>query len=75
MSIDELKQEYLGRKVYAGTSIKGYNGTIIDIVPDEDGIFEPWFIVREDNYPSHTERWNKNELRRWVITSKLVPLD
>lgn len=73
--LDELKQKYLGRKVYAGGELKGYYGTIIDIVPDEDDIFDPWFIVRNDNYPSETGRWGKCELKKIIVTTKLVPLD
>ena len=36
-NLNELKKKYIGQKVYAGGRMKGYYGTITDIVPDEDG--------------------------------------
>ena len=80
--LKELRKKYIGQKVYAGGRLKGYYGTITDIVPDEDAFFEEyfgepdyWFIVREDNNLSHFERWSKEELQKVIVTTALVPLD
>ena len=80
--LNELKKKYIGQKVYAGGRMKGYYGTITDIVPDENSFFEEyfsesdyWFIVQEDNNPSHFEKWGKEELQKVIITTALVPLD
>lgn len=71
----EEKQKYIGMRVYAGGRMKGYYGIVVDIIPDEDGYSEDWFIVQEDNNPSHFERWGKEELQKVIITTALVPLD
>ena len=80
--LKELRKKYIGQRVYAGGELKGYYGIITDIVPDEDAFFEEyfgepdyWFIVQEDNNPSHFERWDKDELQKVIITTALVPLD
>ena len=73
--LNELKKKYIGQRVYAGGRMNGYYGTITDIVPDEDGYSEDWFIVQEDNNPSHFEKWGKEELQKVIITTALVPLD
>ena len=69
----EEKQKYIGRKVYAGGDLRGYYGTIIDIVPDEDIPNWHWFIVSDGN--GTVGRWCKNELRKEIITTILVPLE
>lgn len=77
-NINELKKKYIGQRVYAGGRMKGYYGIITDIVPDEDGFTDYWFIVSNDNRivgEPKFERWNKNELQKIVVTTKLVPLD
>jgi hypothetical protein len=77
-NINELKKKYIGQRVYAGGRMKGYYGTIIDIIPDEDIPGLDWFIVSNDNRivgEPKFERWNKNELQKIVVTTKLVPLD
>lgn len=77
--LEELRLKYIGEKVYAGSRMKGYYGTITDIVPDEDGCPEYWFIVARDNYTAgcgepRFQKWSKHELKQVVITTKLVPL-
>lgn len=81
-NLNELKKKYIGQRVYAGSRMKGYYGTITDIVPDENSFFEEyfgesdyWFIVQEDNNPSHFEKWGIEELQKVIITTALVPLD
>lgn len=72
-TLDELKEKYIGKKVYAGSRMKGYYGTITDIVPDEDGFPEYWYIVT--NKEEGSQRWAKSELKKVVITTTLAPLD
>jgi hypothetical protein len=69
----EEKQKYIGRKVYAGSDLKGYYGTIIDIVPDEDMPDQHWFIISDGN--GTVGWWGKNELRKEIITTVLIPLE
>jgi hypothetical protein len=74
--IEKLKKRYVGRKVYAGCEMDedGYYGTIVDIVPDEDG-WSPWFMVRDDDDPEHIEKWDKGELRTVRMRPTLEALD
>lgn len=79
-NLNELKKKYIGQRVYAGGRMKGYYGTITDIVPDEDGFSDYWFIVSNENYTTGCsepkfKRWSKCELKKVVITTALVPLD
>ena len=75
----ELKQKYLGQQVYAGSVMKGYYGTICDIVPDEDIPNQVWFVVSNDSITAgggrRFEKWDKGELQKVIVTTKLVPLD
>lgn len=78
MDIEKLKLKYLGRKVYAGSEMNGYDGTITDIVEDEDMPDQIWFVVTEEKTVGMTprvEKWDKCELQKIIVTTKLVPLD
>lgn len=69
----EARKRYIGKKVYAGSRMKGYYGIIVDVIPDEDG-YDDWFVVQEDDNPRHFENWGKEELQQIIITTTLAPL-
>lgn len=74
--ITKLKEKYLGRKVYAGSEMNGYDGTITDVVQDEDIPTWIWFEVTSDD-KTEVDMFDKHELKikREIITTELAPLD
>ena len=74
--ITKLKEKYLGRKVYAGSEMNGYDGTITDVVQDEDIPTWIWFEVTSDD-KTEVDMFDKHELKikREIITTEYVELD
>jgi len=68
------RRRYIGKKVYAGSRMKGYYGIIVDVIPPEDGFPGDWFVVQEEKDPRHFEKWGKEELQQIIITTALAPL-
>ncbi len=76
MDIEKLKLKYLGKKVYAGSEMNGYDGTITDVVQDEDIPTWIWFEVTSDDKTA-VDMFDKHELKikREIITTEYVELD
>lgn len=74
--IEKLKQKYLGKKVYAGSEMNGYDGTITDVVQDEDIPTWIWFEVTSDD-KTEVDMFDKHELKikKEIITTEYVELD
>lgn len=74
--IEKLKKKYLGKKVYAGSEMNGYDGTITDVVQDEDIPTWIWFEVTSDD-KTEVDMFDKHELKikREIITTEYVELD
>jgi hypothetical protein len=74
--IEKLKQKYLGKKVYAGSEMNGYDGTITDVVQEEDITTWIWFEVTSDD-KTEVDMFDKHELKikREIITTEYVELD
>lgn len=74
--IEKLKKKYVGKKVYAGSEMNGYDGTITDVVQDEDIPTWIWFEVTSDD-KTEVDMFDKHELKikREIITTELAPLD
>ena len=74
--IEKLKKKYVGKKVYAGSEMNGYDGTITDVVQDEDIPTWIWFEVTSDD-KTEVDMFDKHELKikREIITTEYVELD
>jgi len=66
--------KYIGMRVYAGGTIKGYYGTIEDVVRDDDDPRQVWYVVRDPD--GFLDRWDITELKRvrTVTVKQLVDL-
>ena len=72
------KSKYVGIYVYASRrNTPGIYGTITDIIQDENNPEVEWFIVANTDESSEEKysRWSKNELKKVIVTTKLVKLD
>lgn len=74
----EERKKYVGTYVCATGKNKQIFGIIFDMIEDEENPDQIWFVVadkdattREDKY----SRWDKKQLQKVIISTKLLPLD
>ena len=72
------KKKYIGTYVCATGKKKQIFGTITDLIEDEENPKQVWFIVANKDIEEGEEkfsRWDKKDLQKVIVNTKLLPLD
>lgn len=74
----DLRKKYIGTYVCATNKTTQIFGTITDLVEDENNPNQIWFIVADgnaENVETRFSRWDKKQLKKIILSTKLLPLD
>lgn len=72
------RKKYIGTFVCATGKNKQIFGTITDLIEDEENPKQIWFIVSDKDASvgeNKFSRWDKNQLQKVIVSTKLLPLD